>query len=170
MALKGNKMTTSNQIGITLYGVAGVPSANTSTAFEALTFVQLKKTQLLPNFGVTHSNIDVSDLGTGFTSGVKGAGTGNDSPFTFHGDGADTGMATAIVAAGADAGLYSLKIVKGTGTDSGDGPAPVTGDVVEYAQGYLHTFVLNPKDDASFEGGSINFKQNAKTITATEPA
>jgi hypothetical protein len=170
MALKGNKMTTENQIGLTLYGVAGLPSANTSTAFEALTWVQLKKTQLLPSFGVTHSNIDVSDLGTGFTSGVKGPGTGNDSPFTFHGTGSDTGMATAKTAADGDGGLYSLKIVRGTGTDTGDGPAPVTGDVVEYAQGYVHTLVLNEKSDTSFEGGSINFKQNAKTITSTEPA
>jgi hypothetical protein len=163
-------MTTANQIGLTLYGVAGLPSANTSTAFEALTMLQLKGTQMLPSFGVTHNNIPVTDLGTGFISGVKGPATGNDSTFTYHGDGTDTGIATALVAAGADDGLYSLKIVRGTGTDSGDGPAPVTGDVVEYAQGYLHTFVPNPKDDSSFEGGSISFFQNAKTITATEPA
>jgi hypothetical protein len=163
-------MTTSNQIGLTLYGVAGVPATNDAAGFEALTFVQLKQTQLLPSFGVTHGNIDVSDLGTGFTSGVKGAATGNDTTFTFHGTGADTGIATAIVAANGQDGLYSLKIVRGSGTDAGDGPAPVAGDVVSYAQGYLHTLALNPKDDSSFEGGTINFKQNDVTVNATEPA
>tara|TARA_R110000787_G_scaffold6179_10_gene21992 strand:+ start:1310 stop:1798 length:489 start_codon:yes stop_codon:yes gene_type:complete len=161
-------MTTSNQIGLTIFGVAGVPATNNLAGMEALTFVQLKGTQMLPSFGVTHANIDVSDLGTGFTSGVKGAATGNDSTFTFHGDGTDTGIATAITAANAQSGLYTLKIVRGTGADSGDGPAPATGDVVSYAQGYLHTFALNPKDDSSFEGGTINFKQNNFTVDGTQ--
>ena len=127
-------MTTANQIGLTLYGVAGVPATNDDAGFEALTFVQLKGTQMLPKFGVTHSNIDVSDLGT------------------------------------AQSGLYSLKIVRGSGTDSGDGPAPVAGDVVQYAQGYLHTYDLNEKDDSSFEGGTISFKQNDFTVDDAEPA
>jgi hypothetical protein len=170
IASKGNKMTTANQIGLTLYGVAGAPATNNAAGFEALTWVQLKGTQSLPIFGVTHNNIDVSDLGTGFTSGVKGAGSGNDSTFTYHGDGTDTGIATAIVAANGQDGIYSLKIVRGSGTDTGDGPAPVTGDVVEYAHGYLHTFAPNAKDDTSFEGGTINFKQNAATVTDAEPA
>ena len=161
---------TANNIGLTLYGVAGAPATNNAAGFEALTWVQLKGTQTLPVFGVTHANIDVSDLGTGFTSGVKGAGTGKDMSFTYHGDGTDTGIATAIVAANAQAGIYSLKIVRGSGTDSGDGPAPVTGDVVQYAHGYLHTYEENAKDDSSFEGGSINFKQNAATVNGTEPA
>jgi hypothetical protein len=163
-------MVTSNQIGLTLFGVAGNPALNTGASFAALTFLQLKKTQLLPAFGVTHANIDVSDLGTGFTSAVKGAATGNDTTFTFHGDGLDAGMVSALLAAGGQDGLFSLKIVRGTGADTGDGPAPVLGDGVEYAQGYLHSFVPNPKDDSSFEGGTISFKQNAPTIKATQPA
>ena len=163
-------MTTSNQIGLTLYGVAGVPATNNKAGFEALTFVQLKGTQELPVFGVTHANIDVSDLGTGFTSGVKGAATGNDSTFVYHGNGTDTGVATAIVAAGNEAGLYTLKIVHGSGADTGDGPAPVAGDKVEYAQGYLHTFALNAKNDSTAEGATISFKQNAVTIEDVEPS
>jgi hypothetical protein len=163
-------MTTANQIGLTLYGVPGTPATNNTAGFEALTWVQLKGTQMLPSFGVTHANIDVSDLGTGFTSGVKGAATGNDSTFTFHGSGADTGIATAIVAANAQAGLYSLKIVRGSGTDTGDGPAAVAGDVVSYATGYLHTHALNEKDDSSFEGATISFKQNDFTVDDVEPA
>jgi hypothetical protein len=161
---------TENNIGLTLWGVAGAPATNNAAGFEALTWVQLKGTQQLPVFGVTHANIDVADLGTGFTSGVKGAATGKDTSFTYHGDGTDTGIATAIVAANAQAGIYSLKIVRGSGTNSGDGPAPVTGDVVQYAHGYLHTYEENPKDDSSHEGASINFKQNAATVDGTEPS
>jgi hypothetical protein len=163
-------MTTNNNIGLTLYGVAGAPATNNKAGFEALTWVQLKGTQSLPVFGVTHNNIDVSDLGTGFTSGVKGAATGNDTTITYHGDGTDTGIATAIVAAKAQAGIYSLKIVRGSGADTGDGPAPVAGDVVQYAHGYLHTYAENEKDDSTFEGATINFKQNAATVDDVEPS
>ena len=163
-------MTTNNQIGLTLYGVPGTPATNNKAGMEALTFVQLKGHQMAPSFGVTHANIDVPDLGTGFTSGVKGAATGNDSTFTYHGDGTDTGIATAIVAANAQAGLYTLKIVRGSGADTGDGPAPVAGDVVSYATGYLHTHALNEKNDSSFEGGTISFKQNDLTVDDVEPS
>lgn len=163
-------MATENNIGVTLWGVAGAPSANTTTGFEALTWVQLKGHQTLPVFGVSHSNIDVPDLSTGFTSGVKGAASGRDTTFTFHGDGTDTGIATAITAAADNDGIYSLKIVRGSGTDTGDGPAPTTGDAVQYAHGYLHSYEENQGSDSTHEGGSINFKQNAATVTGTEPA
>ena len=161
---------TDNNIGVTLWGVAGAPATNNAAGFEALAWVQLKKTQTLPVFGVSHSNIDVPDLSTGFTSGVKGAGSGRDTTFTYHGDGTDTGIASAIVAANDQDGIFSLKIVRGSGTDAGDGPAPVTGDAVEYAHGYLHSYEPNQGSDSSHQGGSINFKQNAATVTATEPA
>jgi hypothetical protein len=163
-------MTTNHNIGLTLYGVAGAPATNNKAGFEALTWVQLKGTQDLPVFGVTHNNIDVSDLGTGFTSGVKGAATGNDTTITYHGDGTDTGIATAIVAANAQSGVYSLKIVRGSGADTGDGPAPVVGDVVEYAHGYLHTYAKNALNDSTSEGASINFKQNAASVNDVEPS
>ena len=163
-------MTTRNNIGLTIFGVAGAPATNNKAGFEALTFVQLKGAQSLPVFGVTHANIDVEDIATGFTSSVKGAASGNDSNFTYHGSGADTGIATAIVAAVDKSGLYSLKIVRGSGADTGDGPAPVTGDVVQYAQGYLHTYAENAKDSATNEGGTISFMQNDFTVDDVEPA
>ena len=89
---------------------------------------------------------------------------------SYHGSGADTGIATAIVAAVDKAGLYTLKIVRGSGTDSGDGPAPVAGDVVQYAQGYLHTYAENAKDVNTNEGGTISFMQNAFTVDDVEPS
>ena len=163
-------MTTRNNIGLTLWGAAGVPATNNKAGMEALTFVQLKGAQSLPVFGVTHANNEIEDIATGFTSGVKGAATGNDSNFSYHGSGADTGIATAIVAAVDKAGLYSLKIVRGSGTDSGDGPAPVAGDVVQYAHGYLHTYDENAKDSSTNEGGTISFMQNDFTVDDVEPS
>jgi hypothetical protein len=161
-------MTESN-IGLTLWGVAGAPATNNAAGFEALTWVQLKGMDNLPVFGVTHANNDVRDIATGFTSGNKGAATGKDTSFTYNGDGTDTGVATAITAAETRPGTYSLKTVRGSGTDAGDGPAPASGDPVQYAQGYLHTYEENPKDDSTNEGASINFKQNAPTVVATQP-
>jgi len=163
-------MATKNHIGVTLWGVAGAPADNTDTAFAAQTWVQLKGHQTLPVFGVSHSNTDVPDLSTGFSSGVKGMASGRDTQFTFHGDGSDTGIATAVDAANEQQGIYSLKIVRGTGVDTGDGPAPAPDDVVEYAHGYLHSFEGNQGDGSSHEGGSISFKQNAPTIKGTQPA
>jgi len=163
-------MTDKSNIGLTLYGVAGLPATNNTAGFEALTFVQLKGIQTIPVFGITHSNIDVPDTATGLTGGVKGAAIGKDVAMTYRGDGTDTGIATAIVAAGVRPGSYSLKIVHGSGTDAGDGPAPVAGDVVQYAQGYLHAYEENPKDDTTFQGGSINFKQNAITVDDVQPS
>ena len=163
-------MTTNNNIGLTLWGANAAPATNDAAGFAALTWGQLKGVQSLPVFGVTHGGIDVEDLATGFTSGVKGPASGNDSALTYHGDGTDTGVATAIVAAVDKAGIYSLKIVRGSGADAGDGPAPVTGDVVQYAHGYLHTYADNAKDNSTHEGGTISFKQNDFTVDDVEPS
>jgi len=99
-------MTDKSNIGLTLYGVAGLPATNNTAGFEALTFVQLKGIQTIPVFGITHSNIDVPDTATGLTGGVKGAAIGKDVAMTYRGDGTDTGIATAIVAAGVRPGSY----------------------------------------------------------------
>mgnify|MGYP003641893858 CR=1 FL=1 len=164
-------MTTKNFIGVTLWGAAGVPASNAAVGgFDDLTWVQLKGHQSLPVFGVSHSNIDVEDLSTGFASGVKGMGSGRDTTFTYHGDGADTGITNAITAADGDQGLFSLRIARGSGTDVGNGPAIETGDVVSYAQGYLHSHELNAGSGSSNQGGTINFKQNAVAIAGTVPA
>ena len=163
-------MTDKSNIGLTLYGVSGNPATNNKAGMESLTFVQLKGVIDIPVFGVTHNSIAVPDTATGFDGSVKGAASGKDVPFTYRGDGTDTGIATAIVAAGIRPGSFTLKIVVGTGADSGDGPIPVTGDVVQYAQGYLHNYEENAKNGTTFQGGSINFMQTAITVDDVEPS
>lgn len=161
---------TANFIGQTLWVAQAVPSANTITAFEALTWVQFKGHKSLPVLGVTHAGIDVEDLATGFTASVKGAATGRDSSFSCRGIPADAGQIDVIEQCADEAGLGSVKLLTGSGTDGGDGPAPATGDVVVYAQGYFHSYDPNQGTTSTSEGFTASFRQNAPTVTGTQPA
>ncbi|WP_406646856.1 hypothetical protein QEZ52_00280 [Aliisedimentitalea scapharcae] len=161
---------TDNHIGKTLWMATALPASNDTTGFEALTWVQVKGIQTLPVFGVTHSNTDVPDLATGFTSGTKGAGSGRESQFTTREISGDTGQGNVKTQANDKDGLVSLKIAEGSGTDSGDGPALVTGDAVKYAQGYLHSHEENQGTDNTHKGATCSFKQNNFTVEGTEPA
>ncbi|WP_411975927.1 hypothetical protein [Sulfitobacter faviae] len=156
---------TANHIGKTIYMAAAVPATNDTTGFEALTWVKVNGVIALPQLGVTHSMIDVPDLQSGFTSAVKGAGQGVDTNATFRDVPADTGQANIKTAAESQAGTISFKIVDGSGTDN----APVTGDPVEYAQGIAHSHQPNQGDNSTYEGFSVGFRQNAATVTGTEP-
>jgi len=160
-------MTTGSHIGKTLYVAEALPATNTAAGFEALTWVKVNGVQTLPQLGVSHNNIDVSDLQSGFTAGIKGAGSGNDSTMAFRLVASDAGQEDLRnrANAGGTSGAISVKIVKGSGADQ----APATGDPVQYAQGYAHSYVEIQGDDSSHEGFSVNFKQNALTIDATEP-
>jgi hypothetical protein len=158
-----------NHLGYTLYVATAAPATNDTTGFEALTWNQVKGIESLPVFGVSHGNIDVPNVGSGFTKGVKGAAVGRDTQFSFHDVDSDTGQANVKTQAADKDGIVSLKLVKGSGTDSGEGPAPVTGDAVKYAHGYLHSFEENQGTDSSHEGATVSFKQNAVTVEGTEP-
>jgi hypothetical protein len=152
-----------------MFVAQALPATNDAAGFEALTWVQVKGIQTLPVLGVSHSNIDVEDLATGFTSGVKGAGAGRDTTFTYRKIAADAGQVDVAEQAADENGLGSIMILTGSGVDSGDGPIAVTGDPVEYAQGYFHTLEPNQATVSSFEGFTCNFKQNKPTIAAAHP-
>lgn len=157
---------TENHIGKTIYQSSAIPSSNDTTGFEALTWVKVAGVQTLPQLGTTHSMIDVPDLQTGFTSAVKGAAQGVDTTATFRNVASDTGQDNLKTAAESQAGLMSFKIVDGSGTNN----APETGDAVEYAQGIAHSYQPNQGDDSTYEGFTVGFRQNAATVTGTEPA
>lgn len=160
--------TTGSHIGKTIYVAEAIPATNDAAGFEALTWVKANGVQTLPQLGVSHSDIPITDLQTGFTAGVKGAGTGNDSTCSFRDVPSDAGQEDIrnLANAGGTGGNGSIKIVKGSGVDQ----APVTGDPVEYAQGYFHSFIKIQGDDSSHEGFSVNFRQNDQSVEATEPA
>jgi len=153
-------------IGKTLWVALALPATNTASAFAALTWVQVKGVQTLPQFGISHNAIDVPDLQSGLTTGIKGAATGNDSTATFRIVASDTGQGHMKTLADAQSGVCSLRIVKGSGTDN----APASGDPVEYAQGFLHSYLPVQGDDTNHEGFSVNFRQNAATVVSTIPA
>jgi hypothetical protein len=161
---------TRSHIGKTLWVAMAAPATNDASGFAALTWVKVNGVQVLPQVGITHANIDVPDLETGFTRGVKGAGTGNDSVATFRLVAGDTGQTNVrnLANAGsvsAQAGVGSIRITRGTGT----GGAPTAGNEVQYVTGYFHSYVENQGDDSSHEGFSVNFKQNGATVDATFP-
>jgi hypothetical protein len=160
---------TRSHIGKTIYVAQALPATNDNTGFEALTWVQAKGVQTLPQLGVTHAGIDVPDLGTGFTESVKGAATGVESQMSFRKVDSDAGQIDIKEQSEDGQGLLSVKIVTGSGTDSGDGPAPVSGDAVQYAQGYVHSYQENQGDTTTHEGFTVTFRQNAVTVNATEP-
>lgn len=155
------------QIGKRLYVSATLPATNDAAGFEALTWTLVEGRQQLFQLGVSHETIEIPDL-DGFNDAAKGAGSGTDSQGTFYTVDSDAGQ-TLLIAAGEGlgaAGNISVKQVKGSGT----GGAPASGDAVEYAQGFAHTYQPMQPTTTSYEGFNINFRQTKPTVRATEPA
>ncbi len=151
-----------------VYVSAGAPTTNTAAAFAALTWVRVAHPVTGPSFGLTHANIDVPNLETGFTQGAKGAGSGIDSQMSFASVTGDAGQALLkqLGEAGGAEGYGSIKIVR-IDTPAGE---PDTGSPLQYATGYFHSFTENAADTTTYEGFSVNFKQNAAAVNGTEPA
>ena len=158
-------MATQNNIGKTLYIADELPTTNDKTGFEALSWVQVKGVQVLPQLGVTGANIDVPDLQSGFTAGVKGAMSGNESTATFRRVDNDPGQEDVEEIANSPEGLCSIKIVRGSGTNQ----APMPGDPVQYAQGYMNAYLEIQGDTTTHEGFTVTFKQNDFTVNDVEP-
>mgnify|MGYP003645724085 CR=1 FL=1 len=161
-------MATRNNIGKTIFFSAVLPATNDAAGFEALTFVELEFPQTLPQFGVSNANIDVADLKTGFTKGTKGAASGVDSQGSerINASALATNQATFKALCDSAGGSCALKIGTGSGADA----ALVTGDPVEYAAGYVHSYQENQATDSTHEGFVYNFKQNALTVKAAQPS
>lgn len=159
-------MATDNQIGKTLYIATAAPATHDATGFEALSWTQVKGVQTGPQFGVSHASIDVPDLQTGENSRVKGLQTGVDTSFTCRTVDSDTGQASCKTVAESADGIVSLKLGKGSGTDQ----ALTSGDPVQYATGFLHSYREIQPTTSSHEGFEVTFSQNGVTIVDTEPS
>lgn len=161
-------MATKTNIGKSVYYSPALPATNDAAGFEALTWTEVEHPIQAPQFGISHANIDVPDLKGGLTIGVKGAASGTDSQSTYRIEGGEleTGQTALKTAAETSGTVGSFKIGRGSGTAG----ALATGDPVEYAQGYVHSYVENQATNDSYEGFSVNFKQNAVSVKATEPA
>lgn len=157
----------SNYIRDILYVAKALPATNDSAGFEALSWVKVNGIQSLPKFGLTHNVIEVEDLETGFTTGEKGAGAGAASEIAVHTVASDTGQADLKLQADDAQGVASVKIVR---KPSGTGNTPDTGDAVEYAQGFLHSYTPTDNNVSTHVGFTVTFRQNAAAVFATEPA
>jgi hypothetical protein len=143
----------------------GLPATNNEAGFEALTWVRVAHPVVGPQFGITHANIDIPNLETGWTKGAKGAGSGQDSSMTFAtvvGDAGQTAI-KGLSQAGGPGGNGSIKVVR----IASAGADPATGAPVVFAQGYFHSYIETAADTTSYEGFTINFKQNDATIEGT---
>ncbi len=161
-------MATKSNIGLSIYVATALPATNDAAGFAALDWDEVDHPVQGPQFGLTHSNIDIPDLKGGFTTGAKGAGQGQDSQMSFRIDDSTltAGQTALRTAADSAQGTVSIKIARGSGPDN----AVQTGDPVQYAQGYVHSYVENQATDNSYEGFQVNFKQNSATIPGTQPA
>lgn len=161
-------MATKSNIGLSIYVAAALPATNDAAGFEAMSWLEADHPVQGPQFGLTHSNIDIPDLKGGFTTGAKGSGQGQDSQMSFRIDNSTltAGQVALKTAADGAQGTMSIKIVRGSGADN----AAQSGDPVQYAQGYVHSYIENQATDNSYEGFQVNFKQNAPTVSGTQPA
>lgn len=148
-----------------IYVTAGIPATNTEAGFEALTWTRVAHPVTGPAFGITHANIDVPNLETGFTLGAKGAGTGSDSEMAFASVAADAGqvLLKSLAEAGGSSGYGSIRIAR----IATPGAEPVTGAALQFATGYFHSYTENAADTTSYEGFTVNFKQNAVAVSGT---
>lgn len=155
-------MATKNYIGETIHVAAALPASNDANAFAGLDWIKAAGVQQLPQLGLSHANTDVEDLATGFTAGVKGAGTGNDSQMAFRDMGTatrDPGQQIVKTAAEAADGMLSIRITP----KSGDTTTPI-----KYAQGYAHSYLENQGNVSAHKGFMANFKQNAPTVEVSQ--
>jgi hypothetical protein len=151
-----------------------LPATNTAAGFEALDdFDEAKGWQTLPQLGFTHATIDIPDGPSGITRGSKGVGSGIESSMSFRLIAGDDGqeLLQALADGGGQSSVGCIKIVSASGTLDSEGvPAIVTGDRVQYAQGFFHSYAEVQGDTTTFEGFSVSFRQNGLTITDEEPA
>jgi len=156
---------TKTHIGKQVFAAAGIPATNDDTGFEALTWVRVNGFVGGLQLGFTSNNVDIPGLAEGITLGAKGMRTGNDSTASFRNVASDTGQTNVKGYANDASSAHSVKIISaGVSVDA------ATGDAVQYAQGYFHSFLENEIEEGGYEGFSVNFKQNAATVNGTEPA
>ena len=165
-------MTTRSHIGKSFYYAVAAPATNDAAGFQALTWVKVPGYSGGFQFGGTHADIDNPDMEQGKAPTLRGMASFNESTGSFRRrDGAE-GTAQDTFIGLIRAGLvHSIKIARGSGSAMPDGgKAVVTGDQVEYAQGYFKADMDEPQTDNTREGFTVPFKQNDYSVKSTEPA
>ena len=102
---------TNTHLGKQVFAAAGIPSANTTTAFEALTWVRVNGFVGGFQLGFAANNVDIPDIAEGITLGAKGMRSGNDSTASFRNVASDTGQTNVKGYADDATSAHSLKII-----------------------------------------------------------
>lgn len=149
-------MSTSD-ITTKLYIATGIPATFDKAGYEAMTWVQVKGIVSVGAIGVTDNMIDVPDLETGFTKGVKGARVGTVIPVAMREIKDDAGQA-ALKAACAAFTEYSFKVLE-----------PTAGADVEYISGLPHDWTRNERSTTAYAGFTANLRSNYPSILVAAP-
>lgn len=149
-------MSTSD-ITTKVYIATGIPATFDKAGYEAMTWTQIKGIVSVGAIGVTDSIIDVPDLETGFTKGVKGARVGTVIPLAMREIKNDTGQQALEAACNAFV-EYSFKILE-----------PTASGEVEYISGLPHDWQRNERSTTAYAGFTANLRSNYPSVVTTAP-
>lgn len=149
-------MSTSD-ITTTLWIATGVPATFDKAGYEAMTWTKVGGIVSVGAIGVTDNLIDVPDLETGFTKGVKGARVGTVIATAMREIKSDAGQA-AFKAACAAFTEYSFKILE-----------PTASDEVEYISGLPHDWTRNERSTTAYAGFTANLRSNYPSVVVAAP-
>lgn len=141
-----------------LYIATGAPATFDKAGYEALAWTQVRGIVSIGAVGVTDNIIDVPDLETGFTKGVKGARAGDVIPVAMREIKSDAGQ-DALAAACLAFTEYSFKILE-----------PTASAEVEYLTGLPHDWKRNERSTTAYAGFTAAIKANYPSVVATVPA
>src|SRR5690606_37318993 len=83
--------------------------ANTQTAFEALSYVEIGDVVDIGGFGITYASVTSDQLGDRFTKMFKGQKSGGTPTIVYDYNAADTGQTNVVTALNSDSD-YAIKI------------------------------------------------------------
>lgn len=147
-------MSTSD-ITTKLYIASGIPATFDKAGYEALSWTQVKGIVSVGAIGVTDNIIDVPDLETGFTKGVKGARVGTVIPIAMREIKNDGGQDALKDACNAFV-EYSFKILE-----------PTASGEVEYISGLPHDWQRNERSTTAYAGFTANLRSNYPSVVTT---
>ena len=150
-------MSTSD-ITTRVFLATGVPATFDKAGYEAMTWLQVQGIVSVGTIGVTDSIIDVPDLETGFTKGVKGARVGTVTALAMREIKSDAGQDALKTACEAFT-EYSLKVLE-----------PTASGEVEYISGLPHDWTRNERSTTAYAGYTANFRSNYPSVVTTIPA
>ena len=145
------------EIKTKLYIAAALPATDTLSAFQALTWVQVKGVSSIGSIGFTHNMIEVPDLESGINLQLKGAETGQAASIVFRAIDGDAGQED-VQAAAPTRTEVALKIMDPDGTNS------------RFVRGELHSLVPNEASNTSHRGATVSFTPNMRPIYGASSA